>query len=468
MEQKSEGNQVDSLGRREFIKLAGMAAVGGTATLLSPEIVAAKGNNDTLIFGENRHGQRLQRWGGVQRAFVLDPRTTYMNIGTTGSTPRSVLRKYARYNKTVAKYPWDMNGEWGHWPYMSGLVERVAPQFGADPHEIVLNRNTTDGMCSVLEGLNLQPGDEVLYTHHEHVAGTSPLSILQQRYGVILTEVEIPVFDVTEQGYVDAFADAITPATRLIVFSHITYKTGARLPAKRICKEVAIPNGIPTVIDGAHSIGMLNLDFHDIDCDFYAGSGHKWQCGPGATGILFFRDNLSRLKTFWADRGQVFWPVNSSLAQYPFFGLQLQMQYVGNDNYPAKRALADVCDLWQRIGRERIEDRILELSSYCKEKIRESFGSDVVMYSPDAPELSSGLTSFNPFADRTDLPTLTIFRDRLREEYGYIIRTTDFHVALNDNVKEHALRISTHIFHSRSDLRGLVESMVELFDDMNS
>ncbi|WP_419591412.1 aminotransferase class V-fold PLP-dependent enzyme, partial [Thiolapillus sp.] len=70
---------------------------------------------------------------------------------------------------------------------MSELVERVAPQMGADTHEIILTRNTTDGMCTVLEGLNLQPGDEVLYTHHEHVAGTSPLHVLQQRFGVTLT-----------------------------------------------------------------------------------------------------------------------------------------------------------------------------------------------------------------------------------------------------------------------------------------
>jgi selenocysteine lyase/cysteine desulfurase len=467
MQHEPEINNAALLERRRFLKLFGAAAAGGAAAALSPDFAAASAGADAdFSLPALKKGHR--RWRGIRRAFILDPTTTYMNIGTTGSTPRHVLARYNHYNKVVARYPWDMNGEWGHWPYISGLVERIAPQFGADNHEIILSRNTTDGMCSILEGLNLQPGDEVLYTHHEHVAGTSPLHVLKQRSGVTLTQVEIPVFDATEQGYVDAFANAVSPATRLIVFSHITYKTGACLPAERICREVAVPNGIPTLIDGAHTIGMLNLDLHEIDCDFYAGSGHKWQCGPGATGILYIRDNLDRLRSYWSDRENVFWPINSSLAEYPFLGLQYQMQYIGNDNYPAKRALADVCDMWGRIGRDRIENHVLSLSAYCKQLIREAFGNTVTIYSPDVPELSSGISSFNPFADRTDLTTLNAFRDRLREEYGFIIRTTDFHIFLNDQDKEHALRISTHLFHSRKDVRGLVAAMYELFTDMNN
>ncbi|WP_419604996.1 aminotransferase class V-fold PLP-dependent enzyme [Thiolapillus sp.] len=343
MKNERKNRQDTALDRRRFLRLAGAAAAGGTAAAVMP--AWAKGADKREPFSRGSRGSGRGFWQRISHEFLLDPRTTYMNIGTTGSMPRHVIANYDRYNKLVARDPWDMGGEWGRWPYMSELVERVAPQMGADTHEIILTRNTTDGMCTVLEGLNLQPGDEVLYTHHEHVAGTSPLHVLQQRFGVTLTKVEIPVLDATEQAYVDAFANAVSPATRLIVFSHITYKTGVRLPAKRICREVAVPNGIPTLIDGAHAIGMIELDFHDMDCDFYAGSGHKWQCGPSATGILYVRDNLGRLRDYWSDRAEVFWPINSSLAEYPFFGLQLQLQYVGNDNrcqpWRAKRRLVD-------------------------------------------------------------------------------------------------------------------------------
>jgi selenocysteine lyase/cysteine desulfurase len=452
------------LGRREFLRLAGSAAVSGAAFGLAPvQAFASKHKEDERY---RQTDDDFGSWSQVSRAFVLDPRYVYMNIGTTGSMPRAVLDNYERYNRLVAERPWDMGEEWGGWPYTQGLVERIAPQFGASTDELILSRNTTDGMCTVIGGLNLQPGDQVLYTHHEHVAAESPLHVQAQRMGVTLTPIQIPVFPTSEDDYVKAFANAVTEHTRLIVFSHITYKTGARLPARRICQEVAIPNGIPTLIDGAHTIGMIDLDFHEIDCDFYAGSGHKWQCGPGATGILYVRDNAKRLRENWHDREAVFWPINSSLAEYSFFGLQNQLQYIGNDNYPAKRALADVCDIWAEIGRDRIEAYVLSLSTYCKQLIRDFFGQSVAIYAPDQPTLSSGITSFNPFADRTDLTRLSEFRGRLRDEFGYIVRTTDFNITI-DGPDEHALRISTHLFHDEQDVEGLVVAMYQLYQQMS-
>jgi 7-keto-8-aminopelargonate synthetase-like enzyme len=80
--------------------------------------------------------------------------------------------------------------------------------------------------------------------------------------------------------------------------------------------------------------------------------------------------------------------------------------------------------------------------------------------------LSSGITSFNPFADRADLTTLNLFRDRLREEYGYIVRTTDFEITIGGG-QEHALRISTHLFHSEQDVEGLVQAMYQLYQTMS-
>ena len=211
---------------------------------------------------------------------------------------------------------------------------------------------------------------------------------------------------------------------------------------------------------------MIDLDFADIDCDFYAGSGHKWQCGPGATGIMYIRDNASRLNQYWSDRTPAFWPINSSLAEYSFFGLQTQMSYIGNDNYPAKQALVDVCNMWNEIGRDRIEEYVLDLSALCKEQIRYWF-PDATIYCPDSRDLSSGLTSFNPFVGKeTDGELLTQFRDKLREEYGFIVRTTNFKVNANDGVDTQAIRISTHLFHSERDVINLVEAMADAYQSM--
>ena len=312
----------------------------------------------------------------------------------------------------------------------------------------------------------------ILTTHHEHVAAISPLTIAAERYGVEVVYLEIPVYTghtkITEKDFVKVFADAVNEygdRVRLITFSHITYKTGTRLPAKAIC-ELATDNQIPTLIDGAHTIGMMNLDLHDLGCDFYAGSGHKWQCGPGSTGILYVK-TPSRLTDYpaWADR-EPLWFVNSSLGHLSYLGTQWQLQYKGNDNFPALQALTDSCKMWDNIGRDVIEERVLALSKLCKELLQEAF-PDAYLYAPNIPNLSSGITSFNPLDDQTDLDTLNLFRDRLREEYGYIVRTTDFHVKKDDPAESHALRISTHLFHSEEDVMGLVEAMKSLYLNFN-
>jgi len=465
-----DSNNAPSLERRHFLKSsAGIALAGLGATVMSSESQAASfwPGKDKFKPGEDCFDENF--WKKVQKEFMLDNKTTYMNVGTTGSMPTSVLNDYNKNNKIVAENPWDMQEKFGSWPYVSEMTEEIAAGFGAQPSEIILSRNTTDGMCSVINGLHFEAGDVILTTHHEHGAGISPFHVASERYGVEVVYLDIPVYtrgnDISEQDFVDLFADAVAQygsRVRLICFSHITYKTGTRLPAKRICHEVAIPNSIPTLIDGAHTIGMMNVNFEDMGCDFFTGAGHKWQCGPGATGILYVRDGGSRLNEYWSDRENPLWFINSSLAHSDYLGTQLQMQYIGNDNYPAKQALADSCMLWDEIGREKIEERVLYLSALCKKLLLEEFPY-AQHYSPNVPELSSAISTFNPFRDQTDLTTLNEFRDELREKTGFIIRTTDFKMFGDDIEEVHALRISTHLFHSAQDVYDLVDAMAKTY-----
>ncbi|MCJ2377078.1 aminotransferase class V-fold PLP-dependent enzyme [Vibrio sp. ZSDZ34] len=466
MKKQDQNKDVVSVNRRNFIKGGASVAIAGIgSTVFSAASVADELDND---WGISRYSSDEEFWDGVRSQFILDDSTTYMNIGTTGSMPKHVLKNYHKNNKTVAKYPWDMDNKFGSWPYVSDMVSDIAASFGAEPHEIILSRNTTDGMCSIINGLNLQPGDVILTTHHEHIAAVSPLNVVKERFGVEIVEIQLPVFtgseNVTERDYVKAFRKAIKEHSnvKLITFSHITYKTGTRLPAKKIC-QLATKHQIPTLVDGAHTIGMLDLNFHDIECDFYAGSGHKWQCGPGATGILYVRDNMNRLKE-WSNGEKPYWAINSSLGHLDFFGSQLQLQYIGNDNYPAKQALVDSCKMWDDIGRARIEKRVLELGSLCKDLLQEAL-PNAYIFSPNEKGLTSGLTTFNPF-ELEDKELLTQFRDRLREDYGYIIRTTDFKLYKDDTADSNALRISTHLFHNEEDVRGLVSAIRDLYDYM--
>ncbi|AUI87672.1 aminotransferase [Vibrio azureus] len=453
--------------RRNFIKGATGAAVAGIGASVFSGTVHANVEGIDWEHSATDYADNQRFWWKVQKQFVLDKRSTYMNVGTTGSMPKHVLDAYDRNNTLVAKHPWDMKDKFGPFPHVEEMFQTIAPGFGAHADELVLTRNTTDGVCSIINGLHFEPGDVILTTNHEHVAVNSPLHVAAHRFGVQIIEVQLPVFTgtetVSEKDYINAFRDVISAQQniRLMVFSHVTYKTGTTLPAKAICR-LAKKHRIPTLVDGAHTIGMLALDFHDMDCDFYVGSGHKWQCGPGGTGILYIRKDAERLNEYWHDRATPLWMINSSLSHAEHLSKQLRMQYVGNDNYPAKQALTDSCKMWDQIGRQSIQDRILALSKQCKTQLRKAL-PHATMYSPDVEGLTSGLTTFNPFSDSSNEEQLILFRDRLREEYGYIIRTTSFKLTKEDQQETHALRISTHLFHDEQDVTGLIAAISQLY-----
>lgn len=215
---------------------------------------------------------------------------------------------------------------------------------------------------------------------------------------------------------------------------------------------------------------MFNLNFDEIGCDFYSGSGHKWQCGPGRTGIAYVRNQGGNLPVIWVPEGSY-----SAGSQNRSDGDDIArlMQSHGNPNYPAYRALHDSCVYWDSIGRQDLQDYFFYLSTYTKERLLEVFdGTNLKLYCPNVPDLSSGLTTFNAFDDHQDFDKIYEFREILREEYDYIIRYTNFVLTEEENAaggpQTYANRISTHLFHNTDEIDGLMEAMRDLHDRMTT
>lgn len=446
--------------RRGFLKLAGIAAAVSAAGLGT-----ACQSTSKKVSPIDPSLPDKSFWKNVQDQFILDPNQVYMNIGTTGAMPRKVLENYDQYNRVIARHPMGFADELG-WDFgFQKQCDILGRQFGCPQDEIIFSRNTTDGLNTILFGLPFEEGDEILLTHHEHVSALSPLNILQDRLGVVLTEIEIPVLDLEESDQIiEAFRKKITPRTRAIVFSHIPYKTGVRLPAKALCK-LAQEHGLISIVDGAHCSGMIELDFNDMGCDFYAASGHKWQCGPGATGILYIRNHGDNLPTLWPQNSCLYQyvsqPVKNDRSQIKDFSSMFGLR--GQENYPALQAMLDACGMWEEIGRDRIEAYVCNLSSYLKKRIKQEFGATATLFSPDIPEFTSGLTSFNPFQDINDGKKIEAFVDRLKKEMGYVIRFTEFDLHKGDPKPTFALRISTHLFHDENQVDGVVDAMHRLW-----
>ena len=454
----------------------GVAGVGGLATLGVPAPAEADPSNLPNWAGSSGRYRDRKLFRFVKRAFRLDKETTYMNVGTTGSMPAHVLSAYSQNNRLIAENPRENLGG------TTDMRTQIAPQFGANPDEIVISGNTTEGMCMTLNGVTagMEPGDAIITTNHEHPAGRAPLALLRDRRGVEIFQVTLPVGPNQQaQDYVDLFAQAIADArsqgfnVKMLVFSAPTFVTGTMLPI-RLLADLAIAEGIYTLVDGAHATGMFNLDFQELGVDFFAGSGHKWQCGPGGTGLWYIRNQTNTnplpLPKFYPTRTLVYdvfggdVPVpDGDREPSEEYNVGLFNQSHGNPNYPAYQALVDSCNFWTAIGRDRIERHILDLSDYCKARIIEYWGLEALYCPREDPELISALTSFvplNAFAP-TDGTRSSEFVTRLREEYGFVVRNTS--VPMPQGGDNHRpLRISTHLFHDFDDVDGVINAAIDL------
>ncbi len=465
MNEKKRTNEAPEpkLSRRNFFKIGGMTAAAGTAIGLGLPSNAEAWN--WFKKKPHHHNRPSLYWKWVQNQFILDKDLVYMNLGTTGSMPKRVLKKYTEYNLLAAYHPRTFESELGATFGLPDQRAELAVQFGCNADELCLSRNTTDGMNTVLNGLQFEDGDEILITHHEHIGALSPLNVIADRYGLTLTEVDIPVVDATcKQDFVDAFAEKISDNTKAICFSHITYKTGTRLPAKELC-TLARDNGLISIVDGAHAPGMIELDFHDMGCDFYAAAGHKWQCGPGATGILYLRNQGENLPIYWTQNSSLYTYLAQGSARGDY-DIAYSLQYRGQLNIPAHLALMESCAMWEEIGRDRIEEYVCGLSSYLKQRLADKFDGAGTLFSPDVGELTTGLTAFNPFKDITNGDLITTMVDRLDEEAGYQVRYTNFRLNADDTEETYSMRISTHLFHNKNQIDELVDAMYDIYTDM--
>src|SRR5580698_937715 len=287
-------------------------------------------------------------WAALRKQFLIPEDEVYLNNGTVGSSPAPVLRAiFDGYNTTERLDQHDPE-DYPIWGYAAWNEFRdpLASFVGCTRDEIALLRNATEANSYIANGVDMKAGDEVLMTDQEHPGGQHPWNLKAKRYGIVVKKIALPVPVRDAAQAVQLFADAITPRTRVIFFSHITTVTGVVLPAKEIC-ALARSKGILSAVDGAHATGMMRLDLHDLGCDMYTSSPHKWLQAPKGSGFLYVRDEvIDRLWNTIATEG---WDDTKLRAE--------RFQRIGSSNVPALWGLRAALEFSSSIGMERIEKR---------------------------------------------------------------------------------------------------------------
>lgn len=421
--------------RRDFLKgMAGAAAaasaLGAPAAALAQGAPGAgrglSGNPKRLEPPPQLLGNGENFWRSLRDAFVLPPDYIHMNTGTTGSQPEFSQNNLVVYNLYKSQDPrdWEDNlaadypalfplapGLFGESALSARQLQVADAYNAADPSEVVLSYNTTDGCNLIFAGTPWKAGDRIITTSFEHPALTGPIAWAQTVHGVEVVTIDMgaitPFIGYTVNDVLALFEGALAAplpngAKQYLAFSDVFYKNGLRLPVAELC-ALARHHGAYSIVDTAHGFGMLPVDFQAYGADFVSGAGHKWLCGGPGTGILYIRNTGNDLPPF--DLGNFFLygflaPGDIEARSYdPSTWVQLR----GENNRPALYAMTDSLALFQQVGIDAIYTRGVELGRYLKDLIQAQWPGSLWVEPREAYDpFATTLTSFNPFAGKDD------------------------------------------------------------------
>lgn len=363
--------------RRDFARLF---ALGGSAALFAdPTWAREYGQQGSTFTPAAGSGEAF--WKSVREQFVMPPDLAVLNAANLCPASRPVLEALKRESDFVDRDPSGQNRA-----RLTGEKEKLrttlATFLRVTPEEIVITRNTSEANNMVSSGVDLRPGDEVIVFHDNHPSNLTAWHEKAKRFG--FTVVEIPQVNPHPgmEHYIDAYKKAITPKTKMITFTHLTSTVGDLFPARELC-ALAREHGVMSLVDGAQSFGLFDVNLADMSPDFYSGSSHKWICGARESGVLYV--NTRAQKNIW--------PVIYSA--YPgAVGISKTVESFGQRDEATMIAFREALEFQMKVGRPAIEKRSRDLANQLIKGL--SRIPDVKVWTSPNPALNAAVVSFLP------------------------------------------------------------------------
>jgi cysteine desulfurase / selenocysteine lyase len=315
----------------------------------------------------------------------------YLDSAATSQKPVSVIEAvndyYRGYNSNVHRgvHTLGTRATDGY----EGAREKVRNFINASStQEVIFTRGTTTAINTVAASYgraNLGEGDEIVITHMEHHSNIIPWQQLAKETGATLKYVPLQ-----ENGTIaiEDVRETVTPQTKIVSIMMVSNVLGTMNPIKEITK-IAHENGAVMVVDGAQAAPHMKIDVQDLDCDFFAFSGHK-MVGPTGIGVLYGKKkHLNSME-----------PVEFGGEMIDFVGLQestwkeLPWKFEGGTPIIAGAiGLGAAIDFLEQVGLHNIEEHEHKLAAYALDKMSEVEG--MTIFGPSDPGQRAGLVTFN-------------------------------------------------------------------------
>jgi len=425
-----------SINRRSFVRqfsaTLGAASLGST---LFPALAFGDGfeNLDLMDFPPPETPEE-DFWTWVQQNYTVSPNIINLNNGGVSPSPKPVQDTFERYNRFCNEAP-----SYYMWRILDqgreALRADLADLAGCEPGEIAIDRNTTEAMNTIIYGLNLQPGDEVVLTKQDYPNVINTFKLLEKRNGIVLkwVNLELPMED--EDEIAGKYMEAFTDKTKVVNVTHIINWIGQITPVKKIA-AAAHQRGIEVLVDGAHSFALMDFKIPDLDCDYFATSLHKWMCAPFGTGLLYVKkEKISKI-----------WPI------CPDDGMQsdqiVKFERLGTRSFATEMAIGSSLDFHNAIGSKRKEERLRYLKNYWTNQVKDLPG--VHIHTSFKPEFACviGLFSIDGYTPA--------------EIDSYLFDKHKIHTVgiVWENIS--GVRVTPNVYTTTKDLDKLVEAIHEM------
>jgi selenocysteine lyase/cysteine desulfurase len=425
------------LSRKSFLQKAAVATTGlSLLELLEPAKAAAWERQLKKIEPLDPVAAASDEdfWTFIRGQYTVSANVINLNNGGVSPQPTPVQDAHKKYldlcNEGPSYYMWRILDA-GREP----LRDKLAKLAGCSSEEIAFNRNTTEGLNTIIFGLNLKAGDEVVLTKYDYPNMMNAWRQREKRDGIKLNWIDLDLPVESDEVFLEKFSNAITPKTKIVHITHMMNWTGQLLPARKIA-DLAHKRGCEVIVDASHSFAHIDYQIPDLDCDYFASSLHKWMCAPFGTGFMYIKKG--KIKNVWA-------LLSAPVPDADNIG---KFESLGTRSFAAEMAIGNAIDFHLMIGAKRKEERLRYLKNYWCQKVIKI--PKVRFYTSMKPEFSCAIASiWIEGWDSADVLNKLFEGKRI-------------HVGHVNNENVHGVRITPHVYTSLYDLDRLVEALTEI------
>lgn len=421
--------------RRSFIRHLGSAAAG---TFALPAFLEKAVAQPLQSYRPDASPLQLAQdedfWNWVKTEYTASPNLLNLNNGGVCPQPKTVqdahIRFYQYANEAPSYYMWRILDQG-----REALRTKLADLAGCSAEEIAINRNATEGLNTVIFGLNLKAGDEVVLTKQDYPNMINAWKQREKRDGIKLVWIDLELPSENDDYLVEKYVKAFTSKTKIVHVTQLINWVGQIMPVRKIA-DIAHQRGIEVIADGAHTFALLDFKIPDLGCDYFATSLHKWLGAPFGSGMMYIRKE--KIKNVWA-----------LLSNNEPDGPDIRkFESLGTRSFASEMAIGTAVDFQLALGTARKQARVQYLKNYWAERVRDIPG--VHLHTSLKPEFACGVALFS------------IDGLKAGEVESQLLSQYKIHTSPIEWERIKGVRVTPNVYHTPKDLDRLVTAVEQI------